>query len=127
MMHRALLAIVVVFFAREVAAQHQIDSKSAIAFNRYYNFSELEEAMRSLAEAHPELATMVSLGKSIQGRDMWMLTINNPATGLDTEKPAMWIDGNVHGNEVQAGETVLYTAWYLLEGVRRSARDQETR
>ncbi len=27
----------------------------------------------------------------------------------------MWIDGNVHGNEVQGGEAVLYTAWYLLE------------
>ncbi|MEE8469419.1 MAG: M14 family metallopeptidase, partial [Planctomycetota bacterium] len=26
-----------------------------------------------------------------------------------------WIDGNVHGNEVQAAETVVYTAWYLLE------------
>jgi hypothetical protein len=41
--------------------------------------------------------------------------LNDPATGKDTEKPAMWIDGNVHGNEVQAGETVLYTLWYLLE------------
>jgi len=27
----------------------------------------------------------------------------------------MYIDGNIHGNEVQAGETVTYTAWYLLE------------
>jgi hypothetical protein len=25
----------------------------------------------------------------------------------------MWIDGNVHGNEIQAGETVLYTIQYL--------------
>ena len=27
----------------------------------------------------------------------------------------MWIDGNVHGNEVQGGEAALYAAWYLLE------------
>jgi hypothetical protein len=25
----------------------------------------------------------------------------------------MYIDGNIHGNEIQAGETVAYTAWYL--------------
>ena len=30
-------------------------------------------------------------------------------------KPAMWIDGNVHGNEVQGGEAVVYSIWYLLE------------
>src|SRR6185436_11288057 len=28
-------------------------------------------------------------------------------------KPAMYIDGNIHGNEVQGGEAVAYTAWYL--------------
>ena len=97
-------------------AQQQLDAKTDLDFNRFYDFEELEEAMRSLAEAHPELTTLVSLGKSVEGREMWMLTINNPETGKDTSKPGMWIDGNVHGNEVQASETVLYTAWYLLEG-----------
>ena len=27
----------------------------------------------------------------------------------------MYIDGNVHGNEVQATETVLYSIWYLTK------------
>lgn len=116
MTHRTLIALTVLFFAGYASAQHQIESKTDLDFNRYYDFVELEEAMRSLAEAHPKLASMVSMGKSVQGRDMWLLIINNPDTGPDTAKSAMWIDGNVHGNEVQAGETVLYTAWYLLEG-----------
>ena len=46
---------------------------------------------------------------------MWLVTLNNPKTGPDTDKPAMWIDGNVHGNEIQAGETVLYSIWYLTK------------
>ena len=29
---------------------------------------------------------------------------------------AMYVDGNVHGNEIQAGEVVLYTLWYLTRG-----------
>jgi len=33
--------------------------------------------------------------------------------GDPERKPGMYIDGNIHGNEVQAGETVAYTAWYL--------------
>ena len=41
--------------------------------------------------------------------------MNGAKTGPDTTKPAMWIDGNIHGNEVQAGEVVLYTLWYLTK------------
>ncbi len=96
-------------------AQQQLDARVDLAHNRYYDFEEMTDAMRRLAEAHPELATMVSLGRSVEGREMWLLAINNPRTGGDLEKPGVWIDGNIHGNEVQAAETVLYTAWYLLE------------
>ncbi|MEE2895806.1 MAG: M14 family metallopeptidase [Planctomycetota bacterium] len=101
--------------ATPVAAQQQIEAEVDLAHNRYYDFEEMTDALRRLAEAHPELATLVSLGESVQGRPMWLLAINNPETGSDREKPAIWIDGNIHGNEVQAAETVLYTAWYLLE------------
>lgn len=30
-------------------------------------------------------------------------------------KCAMYIEANVHGNEVQGGEVELYTIWYLME------------
>ena len=46
---------------------------------------------------------------------MFALVLNNAETGPDTDKPAMYIDGNIHGNEINAAETVLYTAWYLVE------------
>ena len=96
------------------SAQQQIKADVPIAFNRFYDYEELSATMAALAAAHPKLCSMHSIGKSEQGREMWLLTINNPDTGSDLSKPGMWIDGNVHGNEVQAGETVLYAAWYLL-------------
>ena len=34
----------------------------------------------------------------------------------------MYIDGNIHGNEVQAGEVVAYTAWYLCHQYGRLER-----
>ncbi len=30
-------------------------------------------------------------------------------------KPAIYIDGNIHSNEIQGAEVSLYTAWYLAE------------
>lgn len=55
------------------------------------------------------------LGQSVQGRDLPLLVIHDPSTGPEEGKAAMWIDGNVHGNEVQGAEAALYTAWLLLE------------
>lgn len=84
-----------------------------IVWNRYYDTAEIQALMRKIADAYPELVTLRSLGRSGQGRDMLMAIVNSPKTGADTDKPAMWIDGNVHGNEIQAGEVVLYTLWTL--------------
>ncbi len=93
--------------------------KVSIAFNRLYDYPELVEQLKALVAAHPDLLTMKSIGKSIEGRDMWCVTINNSKTGSDRSKPAMYVDGNIHGNEVQAAETCLYLIWYLTENYGR--------
>ena len=96
-------------------AQQQVPSKVDVSWNQFYNFDEVEQIIKDLVSAYPELLTLESLGKSEQGRDLWMITLNNPNTGKPTDKPAMYIDGNVHGNEIQATETVLYSIWYLTK------------
>jgi hypothetical protein len=96
-------------------AQQQIPSKVDVAWNRYYDYDEMTQILHDLASAYPKLLTLQSLGKSEQGREMWIVTLNNPETGPADAKPAMYIDGNVHGNEIQATETVLYSIWYLTK------------
>jgi hypothetical protein len=66
-------------------------------------------------KAYPDLTELRSLGTSEEGRDIWLFTINNPATGKDTEKPGIYVDGTIHGNEIQSAEVCLYLAWYLLD------------
>ncbi len=89
--------------------------KVAIAFNRLYDYPELVEAMRALVNGHPDLLSLSSVGKSVEGRDMWCITVNNSKTGSDRSKPAMYVDGNIHGNEIQGAEAALYLVWYLAE------------
>ena len=62
---------------------------------------------------------------SVESREMRVYTLANPKTGAEADKPAMWVDGNVHGNEVQGGEAVLYLAWYLLENHGSNPRATE--
>jgi hypothetical protein len=104
-------------FALPASAADPLYSKPKVplAFDRLYDYPDLVDALGSLVRANPNLLTLASLGKSAEGRDLWCVTINNPKTGRDRDKPAMYVDGNIHGNEVQAAEACLYTIWYLTE------------
>lgn len=85
-----------------------------IRFDTYYDYAALSEALRQLAAAHPGLARLESIGKSHEGRDLWLMTVTNQATGPDTEKPAFWLDGNIHSIELAASMACLYSINQLL-------------
>ncbi|UCD74427.1 MAG: hypothetical protein JSV91_11625 [Phycisphaerales bacterium] len=66
--------------------------------------------MNDLVAAHPDLAQMVDLGQSVQGRTMWAIRI----TGPGTVKPGLMYHGAEHGNEQAGASVVVYAADYLL-------------
>ncbi|MBC7363264.1 MAG: peptidase M14 [Candidatus Aminicenantes bacterium] len=86
-----------------------------LSFDHFYDHAELTKALKALEKAYPRLMKLVSIGKSYQGRDIWAVIINNPATGPAENKPGFYIDGNIHGNEIQGTEVALYTIYYLLK------------
>lgn len=101
--------------AGPIAAQTKSTHKVEIAWNRFYDYPELIELCRKLEAGWPQFVHLQFIGKSWEGRDMPLLTVMNPKTGPESGKAAMWIDANVHGNEVQGAEACLYAMWYLLE------------
>jgi len=102
-------------FTSPALAQAPHPSRVDLRFDHWYDYAEMTQALHGLVEAYPELLSIESIGKSVGGLDLWLVTMNNPATGSDREKTAMFIDGNIHGNEIQAAETVLYSIWYLCK------------
>lgn len=86
-----------------------------LRFDRYYSYEDVVKAVTLLNQAYPKLTKKVLVGKSDEGRDIWALEINNPATGKALDKPGVYVDANIHGNEIQAGEVALYLADYLLK------------
>ncbi|HIF07007.1 MAG TPA: peptidase M14 [Gemmatimonadetes bacterium] len=91
--------------------EHTLD----LTWDRWLDHDELGERMRLMERTWPDFLDLQSIGMSYGGREMWLMTINNPATGTDDSKSAMYIEANVHGNEIQGGEVILYTIWYLME------------
>lgn len=100
-------------YFRAIGTPH--NPKVQVSWNRYHTNLALEEIMKNMAKSHPNIVKLESIGKSYEGRDIWVLTITDFKTGKAEDKPAIWIDGNIHSNEIQGTEFVLYTAWYLSE------------
>ena len=59
---------------------------------------------------------LTALGKSHEGRDIPLVILTNRETGPDTEKPAFWIDANIHATELTASMAALYFIKQLVEG-----------
>src|SRR5580765_5991607 len=91
-------------------------------FDTFYRYDELTRLLFAFAEAYPTLVAVRSIGKSHEGRDIWVATVTNIDTGAAADKPAFWADGNIHAAELTASTTVLY---YLNQLVTSSGSDRQ--
>jgi hypothetical protein len=92
-----------------------VNPKVQVSWNRYHTNERLHKIYVQLQQAYPDLVKLESIGKSYEQRDLWLLTVTNHKNQPHKEKPAFWIDGNIHANEIQTAEAALYAAWYLAE------------
>ncbi len=88
----------------------------AFRFDQFYRYEELTALLRECVQARPQLLRMESIGKSYEGRELWLLVVTQQATGPDTDKPAFWVDGNIHAAELTASTACLYWLDQLLKG-----------
>ncbi len=88
----------------------------------YFTDDELTARLKALAAAHPDLVELVEVGRSYEGRIVWALELTNKATGPAREKPATYLEGNIHAGEVTGSAVCLYIAGYLLDRYGRDER-----
>ena len=87
-----------------------------VAFDRFYRYDELTEILQGWAEERPELFRLESIGKSYEGRDIWLTTVTNFETGSDLEKPGFLVEANIHAIEVTGCTAALHLLDKLLRG-----------
>lgn len=85
-----------------------------VRFDKFYKYAELTAVLQAWAAQHPDRFRLTSIGKSYEGRDIWLATVTNFATGPDTEKPAFWIEANIHAVEVTGCTAALHLIAKLL-------------
>jgi hypothetical protein len=106
----------------EGLAAHAIPNESLRAWRAYGPGTEAPEAwpsfndfvsrMQSIADNYPDIVRMLSIGQSVQGRELWMLKISdNP--DVDEDEPEFEYTSTMHGNEPVGTEMTLRLAELL--------------
>src|SRR5512138_3417811 len=85
-----------------------------LRFDTYYRYAELTRALQRVAEAYPHLVRLESIGRSFEGRDIWLATVTRFSTGDDADMPALWVDGNIHATEDAGSMACLYLLRHLV-------------
>lgn len=82
----------------------------------YHDYAALTEALKRLANQNRQIAQLSSIGKTLGGKDLWLLQLSGSKGRSPAEKPALLICGNVEGDHVIGSEVALGIAEYLLAG-----------
>lgn len=69
---------------------------------------------RATSARYPNLTALYSIGKSIQGRDLWVLVVSSSPYEHMIGKPDVKYVGNIHGNEPVGRELLLHLIQYFV-------------
>jgi murein tripeptide amidase MpaA len=94
-------------------------------YDRFVKFEELTSLLRAAVDAHPKFARMAQIGSSYEGRPIWCITLTNFETGADVDKPAFYVDANIHATELSGSVAALKLIDVLL--TQYGKRDDITR
>ena len=87
-------------------------SSLLIAQTGYSDYAKQTSRLKSIASANPTTTKLVSLGKTIGGKEIWMLTIG---TGETSIHPAIAVVGGTEGSHILGTELAIGFAESLLQ------------
>lgn len=81
----------------------------------YHNYEQMTNLMHNISSNFPELVRVYTIGKSVQGRQLWVaLVTKDPHNDDQLLKPNVKYIANMHGNEVVGRELLLQLLVYLV-------------
>lgn len=81
---------------------------------KFHNYAELTQALQKLATDYPDNVEMKSIGKSLEGREMWALRITQDVKSHLGDRPAIIFMGGHHAREHVSIEMPYLLAEHLL-------------
>lgn len=80
----------------------------------YHSEQELERLYADLMKRYPDRVEVLSAGKSVEGRELYVLHLNSNIRKRGLLVPMFKYVANMHGDETVGRELLIYLAEYLL-------------
>jgi hypothetical protein len=90
----------------------------------YPSFEDIERFLKSMAAKYPKIAKLESIGKSVEGRDLYVLKISDNVE-IDEVEPEFKYISSMHGDEITGRELTQFLIKDLLEGYGKNPRFTE--
>src|SRR6185436_8719846 len=95
-----------------------------IDYTARFDLASYEAALGEIAAAYPDLVRVRSLGKSREGKDIWLAVVADTSAGEPGRLPAALVTTSL-GAPVRGPEPVLFTLARLLAAARSEAALKE--
>ncbi|KAI1882043.1 hypothetical protein AGOR_G00246630 [Albula goreensis] len=92
-----------------------VSTTSGLDF-RYHNTVEIEQYLKAVNRNYSSFTHLHSIGKSVEGRDLWVLVLGKYPNEHKIGIPEFKYVGNMHGNEVVGRVLLLHLIEHLTQG-----------
>jgi len=95
-------------------ANQEISYSKIHGFDAFYSYDDLTNLLAQLQQEYPKIFCYSSLGKTWEGRDIWLVKISDNVTKDENESKVLY-KGGEHGDEKQGYQVVIYSINSFVE------------
>jgi hypothetical protein len=96
-------------------------TKSSDQASGYPTFEKITKFLKSVAKNYPNIAKLESIGKSVDGKDLWVLKISDNVS-VDEVEPEFKYISSMHGDEITGREMMQFLIKDIVEGYGKDKR-----
>ena len=108
-----LLISIALFPLIDAYQNHNNDVFETSPRYEYYTYDKMTNLLINLSDDFSDIMTLTSLGKTYEGRDIWMVKLSdNP--DVEEDEPGVLLMGAHHGNEKPSYEVLIFFINHIL-------------
>jgi len=90
--------------------------------SEYKTPEQVKSALLESEKSYPDLVRLESIGKSVEGRDIWAVALTNQNSKLGNRKETILVDSMHHAREVMTVEVALDIIDYLTKNYEKDSK-----
>jgi carboxypeptidase T len=90
----------------------------------YFTYQEMTDLFLDLEENHSNIMSLDSIGKTYEGRDIWMVKLSDNV-GENEDESGVLLMGAHHGNEKPSYEILIYFIQHMVENYSKENTDDD--